>query len=432
MEHLAELELQPAYHKGQNDLARDFYLPCMERAVLYDRAVGFFSSSIYIIAWSSLKRFVLRGGKIRIICSPILSQNDVDALDEGYREKVEEMQGEYLREEIKRLLNDSFLNKPTRVLATLVKMGVIDFRLAFLGSQTESRHKRLFHDKVGIFQDALGNAVAFKGSMNETWSGLAADGNLESVDVFASWEGQRDQKRVQTEIAYFMSLWEDKYPSVSIRKFPDIARSELIKMADVKEWPDLVDEINQELEESLTFSADRRLGGRIPLPHQKQALEKWMECNRRGILEHATGSGKTFTALCAIRDALERGEIPVILVPSKLLFTQWTREIRETFADLDPQILLCGAEHNGWRQDNLLNRWTKRNMKPRIVIATIQTAISEDFLMNIRQGEHLFFVADEVHRLGSSQYRRILSLCSALPHEKCYWTITLSRRNMWM
>lgn len=413
MEYLATLELQPAYHKGQNDIAREFYLPCMERAISYDRAVGFFSSSIYIIAWPSLKSFVLRGGKMRIICSPVLSQNDIDALNEGYSERVEEVNADYLCEEVNRLLNDPFLGKPTRVLATLVKMGVADFRIAFLRDQAETRHKRLFHDKVGIFRDAAGNALVFKGSMNETWSGLAADGNLESVDVFVSWEGQRDQRRVQAEIAYFTSLWENNYPSVSICKFPDIVRSELIKAAaDVKEWPNLVDEINRELEESLQFSADRYLGGRIPLPHQRQALKEWIKRDRRGILEHATGSGKTFTALCAIRDALERGEIPIVLVPSRLLFTQWAQEIRETFKDMSPQILLCGAEHNRWRENTLLNRWTKRNENPRVIIATMQTASSEDFLVNTRQGDHIFLVADEVHRLGSPQYRKILSLYS--------------------
>lgn len=410
MEHLANLALQPAYHKGQHDIANDFYLPCMKRAISYDRAVGFFNSSIYIIAWPSLKDFVLRNGKIRIICSPILSLNDINALSEGYNNKVEEVNADYLCEEIKRLLNDPFLSKPTRVLAGLVKMGVIDFRIAFLKNQNEPQHKRLFHDKVGIFQDVLRNAVVFKGSMNETWSGLAADGNIESVDVFASWEGERDQKRVQAEITYFTSLWENCYPSVSVCKFPDIVQNELIKAADIKNWPDLVDEICQEQEESLTFSADRGPGSRIPLPHQRQALKEWLQHGRRGILEHATGSGKTFTALCAMRDALEKSEIPIVLVPSKLLFDQWMQEIRKTFADLDPQVLPCNSEHSRWRENHLLSRWTKQSSRPRIVIATIQTAVSEDFLSSIRQGSHLFLISDEVHRLGSPHYRKILSL----------------------
>ena len=34
---------------------------------------------------------------------------------------------------------------------------------------------RIFHDKLGILRDAQGSVVIFKGSMNETWAGLAGD-----------------------------------------------------------------------------------------------------------------------------------------------------------------------------------------------------------------------------------------------------------------
>ena len=48
--------------------------------------------------------------------------------------------------------------------------------------------------------------------MNETWSGLASDGNLESVDVACSWLGGRDAQRVADETAYFSDLWQNTYP----------------------------------------------------------------------------------------------------------------------------------------------------------------------------------------------------------------------------
>ena len=54
-------------------------------------------------------------------------------------------------------------------------------------------------------------------------------------------------------------------------------------------------------------------GGRTLLPHQLHALEMWEEMGRRGILEHATGSGKTFTALSAIRRGFDRNEVALVL-----------------------------------------------------------------------------------------------------------------------
>gem|GEM_PF-6605383 len=36
-----------------------------------------------------------------------------------------------------------------------------------------------------------------------------------------------------------------------------------------------------------------------------------------------TGSGKTFTAMCAIRESImNKQEVPIIIVPSKILFKQ--------------------------------------------------------------------------------------------------------------
>jgi hypothetical protein len=65
MDLLSDLELKQAYHKPEDDIASAFYLPCLARATSYDRAVGYFSSSIYALAWRSLRAFVDRGGRMR-------------------------------------------------------------------------------------------------------------------------------------------------------------------------------------------------------------------------------------------------------------------------------------------------------------------------------------------------------------------------------
>ena len=410
MGNLSKLQLKPSYHKGTEDIAEDFYLPCMSSAVRYDRAVGFFSSSIYVIAWQSLRGFVERSGAMRIICSPMLSPDDIHAIDEGYVARTDLEMGNRLRQEIQKLLANPFLRQPTRVLASLVALGIVEVRIAYPQDFQEARYRRLFHDKVGIFSDELGNSVVFKGSMNETWSGLSSSGNLESVDVYVSWLADRDAQRVRSEKEYFEKLWANEYPSLSVEKFPEIALQELIRAADTSNWQDMVDQICAGIDENTRLSADKKPGGRRLRPHQLNALQTWFERGRRGILEHATGSGKTYTALSAIRDALLRKEVPIILVPSRLLFEQWYQEIKDTFEDLDLKILRCGSGHIQWKQQNLLYRWTKPSEDHRIIIATLQTAASSEFIANVSQGEHLFLVVDEVHRLGSTRNQHLLQL----------------------
>ena len=143
MGNLADLNILPVYRRGRNDIAHDFYLPCMTCAAFYNRAVGYFHSAIYIIAWPSLRDFVQRGGKMRVICSPFLSPDDISALGEGYKARSEEDNTNRLCEEIEGMLANPHLHKPTRVLATLVAMGTIDFKIAFL--QTNLRRG------IGVF-----------------------------------------------------------------------------------------------------------------------------------------------------------------------------------------------------------------------------------------------------------------------------------------
>lgn len=410
MSGLASLPLRTDYRKGRDDIAKTFYLPCMGIADRYDRAVGFFNSAIYVIAWPSLKEFVARKSKMRLISSPVLPARDIEAIENGYSERFDGENGEKLRDDIRYMLSTPYLYKPATVLATLVALEVIDVRIAFMKKTPE--HERLFHDKLGIFHDDFGNTVAFKGSMNETWSGLATDGNLESVDVFLSWEHAREANRVRENEAYFESLWANECEGVTVKKFPDIAHSELLNAADVKAWPDLVDEICRDIEAAEKFEARQIPGGRTLRPHQSSALKNWEEQGRRGILEHATGSGKTFTAISAMREALtNRQEVALVLVPSELLLEQWHREVMQSLADLKPQVLRCGAGHSKWREDGLLSPWTRAATgSPRIVLSTMQTAASAEFRGVLRHGQHIFLVADEVHRIGSPNHLQLLSL----------------------
>ena len=108
-----------------------------------------------------------------------------------------------------------------------------------------------------------------------------------------------------------------------------------------------------------------------------------------------------------------RGEVPVLVVPSELLLEQWYKELSENLGDLNLQVLRCGAGHTKWRDDRLLGSWTRAGSDtPRLVLSTMQTAASDDFRLALRQGTHLFLVADEVHRIGSPNHQKLLLLDS--------------------
>jgi superfamily II DNA or RNA helicase len=375
----------------------------MDRATQLDRAVAYFRSTAFIISWPALKDFIRDGGKYHILCSHVLADSDIDALGDGYRALADQELAAKFKAEVETMLEDPVLRAPTKVLAALVARGALELQVAILSNQQmRGVSGRIFHDKLGIFRDSFGNRVMFKGSMNETWNGLAADGNLESVDVAASWMGTRDVERIDVEDTYFTELWDRTYPGLFVRPFPEVARQEFIKAADPN-WEESIDSLLEA--ERQQAQPDAR--GRTLKPHQASGLASWAANGRRGILAFATGAGKTFTAITAIRDSFAHFAEPVlIVVPDQTLFEQWLKEIVETTADFDTQILRAGAGHSDWRGH--VRPWLAPSDRRRIVLATVQTASSNEFLGEVPGTGKVFLVGDEVHRLGSAEYRKLL------------------------
>lgn len=101
----------------------------------------------------------------------------------------------------------------------------------------------MFHDKVGIFYDESGNAVGFRGSMNETFNGLSSDGNIESIDVFPNWMDDRDRERVENAQEFFDKLWGHELPGIIVYPFPSASKELLRHKSEGIEWEQLLEEI---------------------------------------------------------------------------------------------------------------------------------------------------------------------------------------------
>ena len=125
----------PSYDKALQNVADEFYLPCMREAQRYDRVSGYFSSAVFAIAWPALKEFVAAGGKMRLICSPIFSGADLGALRQGHAGLSDDDLGNALIKELQVLLASQRSRKPAQVLAGLIAAGIVDIRLAVLSER---------------------------------------------------------------------------------------------------------------------------------------------------------------------------------------------------------------------------------------------------------------------------------------------------------
>lgn len=388
---LSRLQFKTEYRSLKDDPAEEFYQPCLVNAHIYKRAVGYFRSTVFLVVGTSTLEFARHGGRISLICSPELSSEDIAGIAAGYAKRAEIIEN-ILVSQIDTLLSDSDSSYQTRVLATLIAVDALNIKVAL-----RSDRNGIYHEKIGVFKDSVGNSVSFKGSTNETWSGWHSEGNFESIEVFCSWRGGLEATRVENHERHFNNLWSGTDPDVEVFDFPERAVRHLKSMA----FKDI---------DEAAGSMPARTQKRRPEAHQTNALDGWEAAGRRGILEHATGSGKTFTAILAIRCQLERENPAIVVVPSRLLLEQWASELKGEFPKAT--ILLAGAGNNSWKSPNRLKGMTNTSRLPggRIVLATMQTASSDRFRAGVIQGQHLLLVADEVHQIGSPENSKILEI----------------------
>lgn len=398
---LASLKLGTQYRTGENNPLGNFYEPCLSRATLYDRAVGYFRSSIFIIVGNPLLEFARRGGRMRLVCSPTITEEDAKAIDQGYVEREELIQ-QAIERDVDQILSDVEFKDHARLLATLIKTGALDIRLA-----VRVNGVGIYHEKIGIFKDATRHRVSFLGSANETWNAWHFEGNHESIEIFRDWVSQAEFDRVNSHVEHFERLWTGVAPGVSTITFPEAQHKRLLQIA-----ADSLDEIpRNNPKKSDTSPATNAGSGREPLPHQARALEAWEQHGRHGVFEHATGSGKTFTAIIAIRKHLSLGGVALVLVPSQLLLEQWKSELETDISDAI--LLVAGGGYNKWKEQSRLRAHTRPGLEiKRIVLATMQTASTDAFLNKIEGGDHLLLVADEVHQIGSPQNSKAMSIRS--------------------
>lgn len=70
---LRYINLLREYRSYKNNVVKEFYIPTLKSAKLYQRAVGFFTSEALIEISKGISGLIQNDGKIELIVSPILS-----------------------------------------------------------------------------------------------------------------------------------------------------------------------------------------------------------------------------------------------------------------------------------------------------------------------------------------------------------------------
>src|SRR5947209_17459493 len=91
MPNLRDLNLKISYGPS-DDRLREFFIPAMAASVRYDRAAGYFSSTMLAVAAAGVTKLILNGGKMRLLCGADMSEQDVAAINEGHSTLAEQVE----------------------------------------------------------------------------------------------------------------------------------------------------------------------------------------------------------------------------------------------------------------------------------------------------------------------------------------------------
>lgn len=372
---LKDIQYQDDYRSGYDNIVEAFFRPSLREANLYWRAVGYFSSSALESFGAPLGEFIKNGGRIRLVTSVELSEGDLRAIENGAPKQ------DICTERLEQIIEDDFadgVGDGAARLVRLLEMDRLEIQIA-----VPKKGTGIYHEKIGLFIDDS-DFVAFTGSSNESRN--AFENNRECVDVYPSWSsaGRADRKR-----AHFEALWDRSDEGVDVFSFPEAAQKKLLRICG--EW-----EAGRRQQQQQQKSDKWR--------HQDDAVAAFLAAER-GVLNMATGTGKTRTALKILRALFERGEIDTVIVctDGNDLLDQWYGELLAVRKEV-------GRDLRVFRQYKSIKELQRFALDPKNAILLVSREPVASALRQLgQQAGRTLLIHDEVHGLGSPGNRTRLA-----------------------
>ena len=404
--------VRPLYFLPTDPLAEEVLIPGFQTAGKVDCMVGFFSSEVLASLAPGLASYIATSeNSFRMTISPILRPEDQVAIKDGLcspKEVANRILGELT------VTEDLLQRHALKCLTWLLRKGRIEIKVALMKDA-------LFHPKVWLFQNGE-DVIAAHGSSNVTYAGLHK--NIEQIAVSRSWEDPT-QQYITEKLAYeFGRLWENKDDNCIVIAMPDAIKQHLLQTYN-SGVPPTEDELRslygravKILEEpkpyrpillpKANFTIPRSLRYEDgPFEHQGKAVNAWCQASHHGVLEMATGSGKTITSMIAAHHLYQTHNplLIVVAAPYVPLIEQWCDEI--TPFGLRPiNLTTLGSATKRSRELQKIKR------RIRTSLSDIETVVvSHDILctlefLNLIEGFDCarLLIADEVHNLGRDAF----------------------------
>ncbi|OPJ56117.1 DEAD/DEAH box helicase family protein [Clostridium chromiireducens] len=405
---LSDLNLRIQYRSdNEYNIVKDFYIPTLSQAITYKRAVGFFSSSALSNLASGISELIKRNGRMKLIVSERLTESDIEAIKLGYKKRENVLEESMMNNfhEPSSILEEERLN----YLANLIANNRLDIKVAIIENKLDMA---MYHEKIGIIIDEYGNKVAFTGSLNE--SEFAYEQNFESIDVYCSWKNETELERAKLKELNFDSMWNDETRNLKIYNFPEAVKRKILRYRknSVRSEMELISK-NRIINESIEQAKPVYPEWFKIRDYQKEAISKWRENKFIGLLNMATGTGKTLTALSAVKELsdciINEPLLVIIVCPYTHLVEQWKDDVISF--NISPIIAYSNSDYKNWEKslEKLIYRLDLEVITFGCVLTTNSTYKSANFqnLINTYD-KNILLVIDEAHNAGAYEFKKVL------------------------
>ncbi|MDF1676219.1 MAG: DEAD/DEAH box helicase family protein [Vicingaceae bacterium] len=417
---LKSADFKPFYATGLYEPS-DFFIEGLTNSQQFDLGLGYFRSTGFKSLAIGFSSFIQNGGKMRFIINDSLTEKDKAAIITGENTETDKDYEQQLINDIKLLTKT--LTKRDEHFFNCLSWLIASDRLQIIAVKPAKNKVGIVHHKFGIFTDNTNgekNQAVFNGSVN--FSQYALEKNVETIWCEYSWEAQGLSKQRISEVTkLFEDTWSGKSQAVRIIPIEEVKEIIAYKFPK-KKWKELVEdecEIAEQLIKEYeklgsdpkkikeTLEALKKNSEKIevqftPKPtkkwkHQDDAISKFLE-KKRGVLNMATGTGKTRTALRICFHLIDSKEIDSIIVAcdGTDLLNQWYKEVLELIVSKDL----------GWsilRQydTNRENQRFKNNCNQKILLTSRLQLHSVMQNIEEKEANRMLLIHDEVHKLGS-------------------------------
>ena len=311
-------------------IGKQFNSPCIEGSHLYQRQTGDLTSNFLKILTEDCIKDLLNTEKdvcrIQYITYMTLEEADKDTLETYLKNKsnLDKYLESLMTRSIEKFLSTSNpeMDRQSRldIFATLIAKRTIIIKFAF-----PKMPRSIFHKKTGIFHFKWGDKISFVGGNNDTVGGL--ENNIETLETRKSWAGPDDVKIIEKREEDFYKAWNDKSLSFITRPL-SLKNLDRLIIRPEKRF--------QKNPNKIIPKAENPKPKDDKWSFQEDAVNIFLE-KKAGILEMATGTGKTRTAFKILGKLLDQKKINKIIIQmaGTELIDQWVKELDDWRHDRD-------------------------------------------------------------------------------------------------